>query len=76
MSIGPFEILLVLAILTIIVGPRRITNMARSLGRGVGDFVTELGEKKAGRSKQTAIGDDGEDVKKQVNNPSEESGER
>ena len=47
MSIGPFEILLFLAVLTIIVGPRRITNMARSLGRGAQDFVSEFGEKKA-----------------------------
>lgn len=52
MGIGPFEILIVLAVLALIIGPRRVTNMARSLGRGVQDFVSELSD---GR-KQSAIG--------------------
>ena len=66
MSIGPFEILLVLSFLLLIIGPRRVTNMARSLGRGVQDFFTELSEKKAVSGKRSTIGegddeDDAED---------------
>ena len=56
MSIGPFEILLVLAVILLIIGPRRVTNMARSLGRGVQDFVTELSENKSAGRERSAIG--------------------
>ena len=56
MSIGPFEILLVLAFVALIIGPRRVTNMAKSLGRGVQDFVAEIGDKKADTRERTAIG--------------------
>jgi Sec-independent protein translocase protein TatA len=49
MSLGILEILLVLAVFTIL-GPRRIANLLRSLGRGVHDFVDALG-----RDKKTEI---------------------
>ena len=42
MGVGPFETLIILAVLALIIGPRRVTNMARSVGRGVQDFVSEL----------------------------------
>jgi Sec-independent protein translocase protein TatA len=45
MSLGILEILLVLAVFTIL-GPRRIANLLRSLGRGVHDFVDALGRDK------------------------------
>ena len=45
MSVGLFEILLVLLVL-LILGPRRITDLLRSLGRGVHDFVETLGRDK------------------------------
>jgi len=45
MSVGLFEILLVLAVF-LILGPRRITDLLRSLGRGVHDFVETLGRDK------------------------------
>ena len=45
MSVGLFEILLVLAVF-LILGPRRITDFLRSLGRGVHDFVETLGRDK------------------------------
>ena len=75
MSIGPFEILVVLAVLALIIGPRRVTNMARSLGRGVQDFVTELSDKKAVGSKRPAIGDGDEEGEERSNKPSEEPNE-
>ncbi|QIN79334.1 hypothetical protein GBA65_13360 [Rubrobacter marinus] len=56
MSIGPFEILLVLAVLALIIGPRRVTDMAKSFGRGVQEFVAEIGDK-GSDSKREAIGD-------------------
>ena len=58
MSLGILEILLVLAVFTIL-GPRRIANLLRSLGRGVHDFVDALG-----RDKKNELSDeerDGED---------------
>jgi Sec-independent protein translocase protein TatA len=45
MSLGILEILLVLVVFTIL-GPKRIANLLRSLGRGVHDFVDALGRDK------------------------------
>jgi len=46
LSFGPLEILVVLFIIAMIVGPSRISRMARSLGRGAYEFVDELGSGK------------------------------
>jgi Sec-independent protein translocase protein TatA len=45
MSLGILEILLVLVVFTVL-GPKRIANLLRSLGRGVHDFVDALGRDK------------------------------
>ena len=45
MSLGLLEILLVL-IVFLVLGPRRIADLLRSLGRGVHDFVESLGRDK------------------------------
>ena len=45
MSVGLIEILLVFAVF-MIVGPRRIVDILRSLGRGAYDFVDTLGSDK------------------------------
>ncbi len=45
MSVGLLEILL-LFIVFLILGPRRIADLLRSLGRGVHDFVDALGRDK------------------------------
>ena len=42
MSVGLLEILLVF-IVFLVLGPRRIVDLLRSLGRGVHDFVETLG---------------------------------
>jgi sec-independent protein translocase protein TatA len=42
MSVGPIEILLVFLVF-LVMGPRRIADILRSLGRGVHDFVETLG---------------------------------
>lgn len=46
MTFGALEILLVLFIVLLIVGPRRIANLGRSLGRGVRDFRREFSSDK------------------------------
>ena len=42
MTFGAFELLLVLFLVLLITGPRRIANLGRSLGRGVRDFKLEF----------------------------------
>ena len=58
MSVGVIELLLVF-IVFMILGPKRIADLLRSLGRGVHDFVETLG-----RDKRTELPEeerDGED---------------
>jgi sec-independent protein translocase protein TatA len=45
MSIGPLELLLIFMVF-LILGPRRIANLFRSLGTGIHDFVQTLGRDK------------------------------
>jgi sec-independent protein translocase protein TatA len=45
MSVGLLEILL-LFLVFLLLGPRRIADLLRSLGRGVHDFVETLGRDK------------------------------
>ena len=49
MTIGALEILLVLFVVLLIIGPRRIVDLGRSLGRGVRDFKLEFGRDKKDR---------------------------
>ena len=56
MTVGALEILLVLFVALLIIGPRRIVDLGRSLGRGVRDFKLEFGRDK----KNSELGD-GED---------------
>jgi TatA/E family protein of Tat protein translocase len=46
MTVGPLEILLVLFVVLLILGPRRIADLGRALGRGVRDFKLEFGRDK------------------------------
>jgi Sec-independent protein translocase protein TatA len=45
MSVGLLEIVLLFAVF-LILGPRRIADLLRTLGRGVHDFVDALGREK------------------------------
>ena len=45
MPIGPIELILVFMVF-LILGPRRIANLFRSLGTGLHDFVESLGRDK------------------------------
>jgi TatA/E family protein of Tat protein translocase len=56
MTVGALEILLVLFFVLLIIGPRRVANLGRSLGRGVRDFKLELGrDKKAVGDQRSAL---------------------
>jgi len=46
MTLGALEALLILSIVLLLIGPRRIAAMGRSLGRGIRDFKTEFGRDK------------------------------
>ena len=45
MPIGPLELVLIF-IVFLVLGPRRIANLFRSLGTGIHDFVETLGRDK------------------------------
>ena len=45
MPVGPLEILLIFLVF-LVLGPRRIANLFRSLGTGISDFVETLGRDK------------------------------
>lgn len=42
-NIGPLEIAIVLVIVLIIFGPRRLPELGRSMGRGIRDFRSAMG---------------------------------
>lgn len=46
-NIGPTELLIVLAIAILILGPKRIPEAARSIGRGLRGFKEEIGSGKS-----------------------------
>lgn len=70
-SFGPLEIVVILFVLAMIVGPSRISRMARSLGKGAYDFVDELGSNKKDHSGESSgeleSGDEREDESKKGN---------
>ena len=43
-NIGPLELAIVLVIVILILGPKRIPEAARSVGRGMRNFKAELGD--------------------------------
>jgi len=59
MSIGLLEIL-VLFVVFVALGPRRIANFFRSMGRGVHDFVDALGRDDEDEAKTLERGKPGE----------------
>jgi Sec-independent protein translocase protein TatA len=59
MTVGVLEVLFVLFVVLLILGPRRIVDLGRALGRGVRDFKLEFGNR-AGSDRRSAIGEDEE----------------
>ena len=56
MSVGLMEILL-LFLVFVFLGPRRIANLFRSMGRGVHDFVDALGRDEGDETKTLERGE-------------------
>ena len=59
MTVGVLEVFLILFVVLLIIGPRRIVDLGRALGRGVRDFRLEFGNR-AGGNQRSTIGDDEE----------------
>ena len=59
MTLGLIEILLVVLVF-VVVGPRRIADLFRSMGRGVHDFVETLGRDKRDDELPEGEPDDGD----------------
>jgi sec-independent protein translocase protein TatA len=59
-NIGPLEIVLVLIIVLIVFGPKRLPEMGRSLGRGMREF------------KNSVTGQDEEDEPREIERPAAE----
>jgi len=59
MTVGVLEVLFVLFIVLLILGPRRIVDLGRALGCGVRDFKLEFGNRTAG-NQRSAISEDEE----------------
>jgi Sec-independent protein translocase protein TatA len=57
MPIGPLELLLIFTVF-LILGPRRIANLFRSLGTAINDFVETLG-----RDKKNALPEEDDEKK-------------
>jgi sec-independent protein translocase protein TatA len=59
-NIGPLEIVVVLIIVLIVFGPKRLPEMGRSLGRGIREF------------KNSITGNDEDDEPREIERPHEE----
>ena len=57
MTVGVLEVLFVLFVVLLILGPRRIVDLGRALGCGVRDFKLEFGNRTAG-DHRSAISED------------------
>jgi len=64
MSFGPLEIGLLLFVIFIVVGPKRITSVFKALGRGARDFTSEFGENKKDDKMLGGADDDEDDPEK------------
>jgi sec-independent protein translocase protein TatA len=59
-NIGPLEIIVVLIIVLIVFGPKRLPEMGRSLGKGIREF------------KNSVTGDDDQDEAREIERPHDE----
>jgi sec-independent protein translocase protein TatA len=49
MTVGLLELSILLFVVFVALGPKRITNLFRALGRGVRDFTEEFGRERRDR---------------------------
>ena len=64
-SIGPTELIIVLVIVLVIFGPKRLPGLGRSLGSGMREFRDSISGK--GDSKRDLDEDDDEDDRREAN---------
>ena len=64
-SIGPTELIIVLVIVLVIFGPKRLPGLGRSLGSGMREFRDSISGK--GDSKRDLDDDDDEDDRREAN---------
>lgn len=50
-DIGPMELILILAIALIVLGPKKLPDVGRSLGRGIREFKGAIGGHQTGDEK-------------------------
>ena len=62
-SIGPTELIIVLVIVLVIFGPKRLPGLGRSLGSGMREFRDSV----TGKGTNRDIDDDGADTRRQAN---------
>jgi sec-independent protein translocase protein TatA len=56
-NIGPLELVIVLVIVILILGPKRIPEAARSIGRGMRNFKAEIGGGDKGKDDDPDLSD-------------------
>ncbi|MFC1886552.1 Sec-independent protein translocase protein TatB [Thermodesulfobacteriota bacterium] len=66
-GIGMPEMLLILAVALIVIGPKKLPGLAKSMGRAIGEFKKATSELK----ESIDIGDDFSEVKKTVDDVSD-----
>ena len=54
-SIGPMELIVVLAIALIVLGPKRLPQAGRSLGTGIREFKDSISGKSSDREEPAAL---------------------
>jgi len=71
-SIGPTELIIVLAIVLLIFGPKRLPSLGRQLGAGMREFKDSI----TGKGSDRDLDEDGDDTRRDANvalgRPSEE----
>jgi sec-independent protein translocase protein TatA len=57
-NIGPLELVVVLVIALLVLGPQRLPEVARSMGKGMREFRSAISGEASDDDEHTAIGDD------------------
>ncbi len=70
-NVGPTELLLVLGIILVLFGGKKLPELAHSLGRSLGEFKkgTAEGEKLAYEKVEEMVGDGKKDEPKKIDSP-------
>lgn len=64
MGFGPLELMIVLFLVFLFLGPKRIAGLLKSSGRGLYDFTESLGRSKKGEGDKELPKEDSEEKKR------------